>query len=1065
LLRRLAWLPLLALPLGSCSHPVAPAEAYVIDHRDQRIGGPASRADLGDLVLENGHLRVGILSSRCDNPDDSWGHKCSSPGPGLFGGSMVDIDLQRGDGRDTGGNGEDRFAELFGSLNLEITAVSKTSIIADGSEGPAIVRSEGPAGNYISYISLLGNLLDLPKTWHATDFILNPGDKYLTVRTHALVTDAETYADIDPPEGPICGWDGPGNGLPCDDFLVPPVQGQMPLLDNFNRGISQLGDFFFPGGDLDIFVPGMGFDEGLQVVAAFEEGRNSFTDPFAMPYVAATGDGVSYAFGNGGWLNAPLFASSLTAVFGAEVTPELDAAGDVVPPAPGTLWSYERWMAVGQGDVGSALDILYEAYEANGIDMNLGTLEGRLLEARSLDAVSGVSVLVYRNTGAARDSDGLPPREDLFTQYESDVGQDAVPDGSFGGRLPAGDYVLVAKEQDRALSEVQEITITQGETTRLSLVTPEPGALDVIVVDAAGLPIPCKVSLRRRDAPGARYDLGDPFLAGGSGRLGVPDGTYDVFVSRGPEYGLWDSREHGFTAGVKLAPGQITRVEAVIAREVDSTGYVSADLHVHAFASHDSGVSLAMRALTMAAEGVEFFAGTDHDVITDYRPVIDELGLNRWVQSTAGLETTTIEVGHFLGFPFVIDYDQPTHNGSLDWTGLVPDDIVDGMRELAAYGAEDSFVFVGHPRDGILGYFDQYGWTPYAGGLRRPEFDFNLINLANPILEDTDNFSLDFDGIELLNGKRFDFIRTPTKLEMDCFAAQAGDGTRLPGCDGLEHTAYSFTERTMAEQDALANLDEPFYLSRELDGQVDDWFMLMNLGYRHTALGNSDTHDLTGTESGCPRNYVVSETDDPEQIDDLTLARAVKAGKVVTSYGPLIKFTTADGAATIGDTVEASSGTVTLHIEVQAPRWMRVDRVELYENGRLIREFTDLDNAGVVKFKQNVEVTPLDEDGEPIDAFYVVIVNGEQDLSPLYTPVEVPNVELNDVVVGALGELDLGPLASAVSAAAPFPKTHPVYPFALTNPIWVDVDGDTNGDGNAFEAMGRIPSWMRGDPE
>ena len=49
--------------------------------------------------------------------------------------------------------------------------------------------------------------------------------------------------------------------------------------------------------------------------------------------------------------------------------------------------------------------------------------------------------------------------------------------------------------------------------------------------------------------------------------------------------------------------------------------------------------------------------------------------------------------------------------------------------------------------------------------------------------------------------------------------------------------------------------------------QVDDWFTLLNLGYRFTALGNSDTHGTTKTESGCPRNYVYISGDDPLLVD------------------------------------------------------------------------------------------------------------------------------------------------------------------------------------------------------
>ena len=57
----------------------------------------------------------------------------------------------------------------------------------------------------------------------------------------------------------------------------------------------------------------------------------------------------------------------------------------------------------------------------------------------------------------------------------------------------------------------------------------------------------------------------------------------------------------------------------------------------------------------MVAEGVEYFTGTDHDFISDFDPTIERMGLTEWVNSAPGLETTSIEVGHYLGFPVRID--------------------------------------------------------------------------------------------------------------------------------------------------------------------------------------------------------------------------------------------------------------------------------------------------------------------------------------------------------------------------------------------------------------------------
>jgi hypothetical protein len=39
-----------------------------------------------------------------------------------------------------------------------------------------------------------------------------------------------------------------------------------------------------------------------------------------------------------------------------------------------------------------------------------------------------------------------------------------------------------------------------------------------------------------------------------------------------------------------------------------------------------------------------------------------------------------------------------------------------------------------------------------------------------------------------------------------------------------------------------------------------------------------------------------------------------------------------------------------------------------------------------------------------------------------------------------------------------FPVRFDSHPLAVTNPIWVDLDGDTNGDGDPFEPPGPPPN-------
>lgn len=1070
-----------AAPLASCGGDEPAARAYRIETRDQWVGGPAADAFEGDFLLENEHIRAAVLSARCVEGADGQGEVCGSPGPGVYGGSLVDLDLRRQDARYASGRGKDQFAELFDTVNLDVMATRTVSILADGSDGgPAIVRAEGPAGNFITYIQLIGDLLSLADTWQFTDYILKPGAPYVTVRTTAVVWTGAGQEGIEPPPDP-CGWAQGDPGLPCDATVLPPADGALSLLDGLNSRALQFGDFFLAGGDVDVFAPGIGFDEDKAVAAGFEAGENSIVTPFAFPYLAAAGDGVSYAVGTGGTISVPLFTSSQTAVFGAAVPAPVDQYGEPTDFPEGQVYTYERFVGVGRGDVGSAHDALMQAWIDRGLAVPYGTVTGRVIEEGSLSGLSSANVLAYRDTGAPRDGDGLPPLADLYTAFGTDPGEDSVPDGSFSGRLPVGSWLLVAKAEGRPASAPVSATVADGATVETGLVVPRTASLSVSIVDDRGLPLPAKVSvLPAGGAPDpGRSELGDHYVAGGVSRvvfapygeaeIDLPAGDWEVVVSRGPEYGLWRGAvEGGSPAGIPIAPGRPVHLDVVLPREVDSTGFIAADLHVHAAPSHDVGVPLDLRVVTMACEGVEFLTSNDHDVLTDYRPVIDDLSLNPWVQGAVGLETTTIEVGHFLGFPLAIDYDKP-QEGAFDWTAMSPSQIVSALRALGDPGADESVVFVGHPRDGILGYFDQYGVDPFLATEFGPVLVTSLLSYANPLLSDTSYFTLDFDGLELLNGKRLEIVRTPTQEEMDCYAAQQ-EGEAVEGCDA-EVSMYDMLARTTDEQARLDDLSQPFYLNRDLQGQVDDWFMLLNLGFRHTALGNSDTHSTTTIESGCPRNYVVSDVDDPELVDARDVALAVKEHRVVASYGPLVDFWADEPGNGIGSDVAAQDGQVTLHVEVQAPRWMDVDRVELYENGRMVREWTaaagEVDPSAVYKLQADHTAHPVGEDGAPADAWYVVVALGEGDLSPMFTPVDVPPIQLNDVVVGALSGLDLGaiPVGDLVGPTPQFPRRFPVHPYALTNPIWVDVDGDRDGDGSPFEPLGKVPGWFRGTPE
>ena len=399
------------------------------------------------------------------------------------------------------------------------------------------------------------------------------------------------------------------------------------------------------------------------------------------------------------------------------------------------------------------------------------------------------------------------------------------------------------------------------------------------------------------------------------------------------------------------------------------------------------------------------------------------------VQAATGLETTTLEIGHYLAFPMQQDFLGDA-GGATDWTDMVPEDIIESLQDEGRAAGFEPIVFIGHPRSGILGYFDQYGFDPYVGEVGEPVVRTPTLAITNPLLR-AENISWEFDGLEILNGKRFDYLRTPTAPELKAYNDDP---------EGSGVTVFDFVERTLEEQKALE--DGTYTLAHGFHGALDDWFSLLNLGFRYTVLGNSDTHSLTSTESGCPRNYVMSDTDEPAFLDDQAMADAVREHRVVASYGPFVQMWI--NGATIGSDVDGSGGT-SLELEVQAPTWMDVDRIEIYENGRLIEEIAVEQGGGVVRYAGTLELEPEQ------DAWYVAVVSGTEDLGPVFTPVEIPYIELQDIVIEALSGVEA--VSSLLTPSPSIPRSYDIRPFAVTNPIWVDVDGD------GFQAPG-IPEWL-----
>jgi hypothetical protein len=206
-------------------------------------------------------------------------------------------------------------------------------------------------------------------------------------------------------------------------------------------------------------------------------------------------------------------------------------------------------------------------------------------------------------------------------------------------------------------------------------------------------------------------------------------------------------------------------------------------------------------------------------------------------------------------------------------------------------------------------------------------------------------------------------------------------------------------ETTLPEPDTRGNV-------------IFNWLQLLNQGYRIPGVVNTDAHhNFHG--SGWLRNFVKSSTDDPSHIDVAEMVKNSRRGRIVMSNGP---FMTVEASGTnngsrvtagVGELAALTSGEVTLHVRIQSPNWLDINRVQVFVNGRPQQSmnFTRRANGQMfgsetVKFDQNIQLNLQ------TDAHIIVAACGE-------------GLELGRVMGPAAGQL---------------------MPAVVSNPIFIDCD-------------------------
>ncbi len=1136
---RLALVLLAALP--ACVEGDAGSYARRVESPNELIGGPGALGAVGDWLIGNQKIRVVIQ-------DQGW-----SRGFGIFGGGILDADLVRSGvvGNSKGGTGKDNWGEFFPALFLQAfdvgeqtdidLAAKKTvkrpgiEVIKDGSDGgEAILRTRASGGDFLAMLSKVMDIA-LPERglMFETDYIVKPGARYVEIVGRLRNLSASSL-------------DLTGQGL--GKLLTQLTQTQLML---------PLGDVTLFGEGNKLFAPGAtesfeaskpykraGFDVRFAVEETYKTMPKAGVKLPALTglvtdFLASAGaDGeVSYGYAaadsddNFAWKNrdqyqligqteptrhsilVPFLVQAFTGAYLVAAPPSLAPIGQA-----GDTFEYHRYFIIGNGDVASIRDELFKIRGTK-----VGTFEGQVLNSQGKPE-KGAWVHVL-------DAEKRP--------YSQVLARD---EGRFRCHLEPGTYYYVVTADGRTPAtddeaiEATAFTVGAAKSAYRLIQIPPPPELVVQVRDESGRGLPAKVTVVSSYSPAFDgkepadflfdYWLGeerrvtdltwkDPpaerqrryiesllYSVDGEARGFVRpnrcDPTchpYDIYVSRGPEYDLYVKK------GVTLRPGERVQLDAVLHRVVDTTGYISADFHVHSRNSVDSYASLESQITSGAAEGLEIAVATDHNYVTDYRPVIDKLGLEDFIAGVTGVELSTLEMGHFNAFPLRYDTSSSSHfplvqvcfppegdkvNGSaFDWVQCSPQQLFDNLRALGTFGRENTIVEVNHPRDSILGYFNQYYFDPFMAVARSPDpvnnpeaaFFIYPQNDATGQFE-PDKFSYDFDALEVFNGKRFELLHSfvlPTNAS-DELVAQKQDYV----C-GNGHPDNGRGKVLLRKGGDVA-----------YPGGVEDWLHLLNDGYTFTATGNSDSHGGTA-ELGNPRNYVRIADDadgaprdgSPGAVSPLDLVDAIHQHHVIATNGPFVtmrvKTPAADGVPgcashsdadacakadciwdakiaqcrpkvlywDIGDTVhyaQSNAGReVELEILVKSAPWVDVKRIVIYGNGEVIDELgvpegepggPALDDDVLMVWKHVFDV----------DTVLVLEAYGDNNLFPVLAPTEEPPTNVSGALAGLLGSLADNLSFNRSDGISGPSLVAKVTPYALTNPIWLDIDANGHFD-------------------
>lgn len=484
------------------------------------------------------------------------------------------------------------------------------------------------------------------------------------------------------------------------------------------------GDATFAPGDLlmgsldaaQIFLPGYGLGDVQRGEYAYEA------------FMGRRGEGAVGLFAApGGVLRLDATASIVSSL--AEMAVSLD---ETLTLAEGESHTYTRLYGVGP---------------------DLATLASSWLEI-SGEPTQNISGIVQAPDGPVAGAwigvliDGAP-----WTIGVSDA------DGAYDFEVPEGDVELVISGRGRGLSadhaegwasysayaasstrkahlaalEAGAVAVPEavGRGVAVDGQLGEPGTLNVSVAD--GLPFEVQVfdvdgdySVDERVVPDRfRGSSAWGFARGGDIRLAVEPGTYDVLVHRGIRHEIHQEQ-------VTIDAGGTVGVEAVLDEAYALPDWTIADPHAHASPSQDGECPMEDRIAVAASRGVQVHFGTDHDHVSDYRPLVTAMGLDGVLKSVVSDEMSPVLRGHVNIYPIDPDYTA-SNGGAWAWYENLVETTTEEFEILRGQHP-DALFQMNHPTDGLA-----------------ESADWSVGRIGDP-----DKWVQDFEAMEVLNSGKYE---------------------------------------------------------------------------------------------------------------------------------------------------------------------------------------------------------------------------------------------------------------------------------------------------------------------